>query len=46
MTATEVTESTERELGGGKDISVISCTQWQKVTKNRYGLVYTIPKAM
>ncbi|KAF5421416.1 MAG: hypothetical protein C5S41_11505 [Candidatus Methanomarinus sp.] len=24
MTATEVTESTERGLGGGKDISVIS----------------------
>jgi hypothetical protein len=36
MTATEVTESTERGLGGGKDIFVYS---GQKVTKNRYGLV-------
>ena len=39
MTATEVTEVTERGLGGGKDISVTLCTLWQKVTKNRYGLV-------
>jgi hypothetical protein len=38
MTAevTEVTESTERGLGGGKDIYVYS---GQKITKNRYGLV-------
>jgi hypothetical protein len=30
MTATEVTESTERGLGGGKDISVISVAESYK----------------
>jgi hypothetical protein len=37
MTTTEVTKSTEIGVGDGKGISVLS---WQKVTKNRYGLVY------
>jgi hypothetical protein len=39
MTATELTESTERGVWGGKSISVFSGSLWQKVTKNRYSLV-------
>ena len=37
MAATEVTEVTERGVGGTEKASL--CSLWQKVTKNRYGLV-------
>ena len=39
MTATELTESTERGVWGEKASRCSLCSLWQKVTKNRYCLV-------
>ena len=43
MTATEVTESTERGLGGGKDISVYSVVESYK-KKIWFSIVSLVPK--